>query len=82
MKIRRYREYHHSLIAGEVNVIVAHKGVVDKFSHLCQGTKTKMIVTFPHRQGTVEKNHSNKVLVGDVDEAIMRGAVGVSCQST
>ena len=32
-----------SLIAGKVNVIVAHKGVVDKFSHLCQGTKTKMI---------------------------------------
>ena len=69
-----------SLIAGKVNVIVAHKGVVDKFSHLCQGTKTKMIAHLSASTRHGGKNHSNKVLVGDVDEAIMRGAVGVSCQ--
>ena len=69
-----------SLIAGEVNVIVAHKGVIDKFSHLCQGTKTSMIAHLSASTRHGGKNHSNKVLVGDVDEAIMRGAVGVSCQ--
>ena len=69
-----------SLIAGEVNVIVAHKGVIDKFNHLCQGTKTRMIAHLSASTRHGGKNHSNKVLVGDVDEAIMRGAVGVSCQ--
>ena len=69
-----------SLIAGEVNVIVAHKGVVDMFSHLCQGTKTKMVAHLSASTRHGGKNDSNKVLVGDVDEAIMRGAVGVSCQ--
>ena len=69
-----------SLIAGEVDVIVAHKGVVDKFSHLCEGTKTSMIAHLSASTRHGGKNQSNKVLVGDVDEAIMRGAVGVSCQ--
>ena len=69
-----------SLIAGEVNVIVAHKGVIDKFSHLCQGTKTSMIAHLSASTRHGGKNHSNKVLVGDVDEALLRGAVGVSCQ--
>ena len=30
-----------SLIAGEVNVIVAHKGVIDKFNHLMSRNKNK-----------------------------------------
>jgi len=69
-----------SLIAGEVNVIVAHKGVIDKFSHLCDGTKTSMIAHLSASTRHGGKNYSNKVLVGDVNEAIMRGAIGVSCQ--
>ncbi|DAC60251.1 MAG TPA: fructose-bisphosphate aldolase, partial [Candidatus Poseidoniaceae archaeon] len=32
-----------ALIALGANVIIAHKGVIDKFSHLCDGTATKMI---------------------------------------
>ena len=31
------------LIAGGVDVIVAHKGVVDRYSHLCNGVNTNMI---------------------------------------
>ncbi len=69
-----------ALIAGEADVIIAHKGVVDKFSHLCEGTKTSMLAHLSASTRHGGKNHSNKVLVGDVDEAIMRGAVGVSCQ--
>ncbi len=69
-----------SLIAGEVDVIVAHKGVVDKFSHLCEGTKTNMIAHLSASTRHGGENRSNKVLVGNVNEAIGRGAVGVSCQ--
>ena len=69
-----------ALIAGGANAIIGHKGVVDKYSHLCEGTATKMIAHLSASTRHGGKNHSNKVLVGDVDEAIMRGAVGVSCQ--
>ena len=70
-----------AIIAGGANVIVAHKGVVDKYSHLCEGTATSMIAHLSASTRHGGKNHSNKVLVGDVDEAIMRGAVGVSVQA-
>ena len=69
-----------SLIAGGADVIVAHKGVVDKFSYMCEGKKTSMVAHLSASTRHGGKNYSNKVLVGDVDEAIMRGAVGVSCQ--
>ena len=68
------------LIAGEVDVIVAHKGVVDRYSNLCKGTNTSMIAHLSASTRHGGKNKSNKVLVGDVDEALLRGAVGVSCQ--
>ena len=67
-----------AIIAGGANVIVAHKGVVDKYSHLCEGTATSMIAHLSASTRHGGKNYSNKVLVGDVDEAIMRGAVGLS----
>ena len=62
-----------SLIAGGADVIVAH-GVISKYGHLCKGSKTKMIAHLS-ASTTRRQNHSNKVLVGDVDEAILRGAV-------
>tara|TARA_X000001036_G_scaffold55321_1_gene44943 strand:- start:131 stop:928 length:798 start_codon:yes stop_codon:yes gene_type:complete len=68
------------LIAREVDVIVAHKGVVDRYSNLCKGTNTRMIAHLSASTRHGGKNKSNKVLVGDVDEALLRGAVGVSCQ--
>jgi len=68
------------LIAGGVDVIVAHKGVVDRYSHLCNGVNTNMIAHLSASTRHGGKNSSNKVLVGDVDEALLRGAVGVSCQ--
>ena len=37
------------LIEGGVDVIVAHKGVVDRYSDLCEGTNTSMIaVSYTH----------------------------------
>ena len=68
------------LIEGGVDVIVAHKGVVDRYSDLCEGTNTSMIAHLSASTRHGGKNTSNKVLVGDVDEALLRGAVGVSCQ--
>jgi DhnA family fructose-bisphosphate aldolase class Ia len=68
------------LIAGGVDVIVAHKGVVDRYSHLCNEVNTSMIAHLSASTRHGGKNSSNKVLVGDVDEALLRGAVGVSCQ--
>ncbi len=69
-----------ALIAGEADVIVAHKGVISKYGHLCEGTKTNMIAHLSASTRHGGKNHTNKVLVGNVDEAILRGASGVSCQ--
>ena len=68
------------LIAAEVDVIVAHKGVVNRFSHLCAGTTTSMIAHLSASTRHGGDHQSNKVLVGSVKEAIKRGAVGVSCQ--
>ena len=69
-----------NLISAGVNAIIAHKGIVDKYNHLCKGSNTSMIAHLSASTRHGGKNADNKVLVGDVDEAIMRGAVGVSCQ--
>tara|TARA_B100001250_G_scaffold413100_1_gene446131 strand:+ start:1220 stop:2017 length:798 start_codon:yes stop_codon:yes gene_type:complete len=69
------------LIEARVNAIVAHKGIVEHFSHLCEGSNTNMIAHLSASTRHGGPNSSNKVLVGDVDESIMRGAVAVSCQT-
>ena len=69
-----------SLTSAGVDAIIAHKGIVSHYNHLCKNSNTNMIIhlSAPTRHGG--KNSSNKVLVGSVDEVIPRGAVGVSCQ--
>lgn len=68
------------LIAAEVDVIIAHKGVVSYYNHLCEGTKTKMVIHLSASTTHGGEDSNNKVLVGDAKEAVKRGAVGVSCQ--
>jgi DhnA family fructose-bisphosphate aldolase class Ia len=45
------------LIAGEVDVIVAHKGVVGRYSNLCRGTNTSMIA---HLSASTRHGGKNK----------------------
>lgn len=69
-----------SLIAAEVDVILAQKGVVSHYSHLCEGTNTSMVVHLSVSTRHAGPDSSNKVLVGNADEVLMRGGIGVSCQ--
>ena len=68
------------LISAGVNAIVAQKGVVSHYNHLCEGTKTKMVIHLSASTTHGGEDSANKVLVGDAKEAVRRGAVGVSCQ--
>jgi DhnA family fructose-bisphosphate aldolase class Ia len=69
-----------SLVSAGVDAIIAHKGVVNHYSKLCENSNTSMIVhlSASTRHGGVDS--TNKVLVGGVDEVIARGGLGVSCQ--
>ena len=69
-----------SLISAGVDAIIAHKGIVSHYNHLCKNSNTNMIIHLSASTRHGGKNSSNKVLVGSVDEIIPRGAVGVSCQ--
>ena len=69
-----------SLVAAGVNAIVAQKGVVSSYAHLCEGTSTNMVVHYSvsTRHGGPQSN--NKVMVGHADETLPRGGIGVSSQ--
>lgn len=69
-----------SLISAGVDAIIAHKGIVSHFNHLCENSNTSMIIHLSASTRHGGKNSSNKVLVGSVDEVKPRGAIGVSCQ--
>ena len=69
-----------SLIQAGVDAIIAHKGIVSHYNHLCKNSNTNMIIHLSASTRHGGKNSSNKVLVGSVDEIKPRGAVGVSCQ--
>ncbi|MBT60213.1 MAG: fructose-bisphosphate aldolase [Euryarchaeota archaeon] len=69
-----------SLIAAGVDVILAQKGVVSHYGHLCEGSKTNMVVHLSVSTRHAGPDASNKVLVGNADEVIARGGMGVSCQ--
>ncbi|HJM55242.1 MAG TPA: hypothetical protein QGI72_03235 [Poseidonia sp.] len=69
-----------SLIRAGVNAIVAQKGVVSKYAHLCEGTTTSMVVHYSVSTRHGGPNSDNKVLVGNADETLSRGGIGVSCQ--
>jgi DhnA family fructose-bisphosphate aldolase class Ia len=69
-----------SLVAAGVDGIVAQKGVVDHYHHLCQGTSTSMVVHLSVSTRHAGPDAANKVLVGHADEVLARGGIGVSCQ--
>ena len=69
-----------SLIDAGVNAIVAQKGVVSTYAHLCQGTSTGMVVHYSVSTRHAGPESNNKVLVGHADETLPRGGIGVSSQ--
>jgi len=69
-----------SLVAAGVDGIVAQKGVVSHYQHLCEGSGTSMVVHFSVSTRHAGPDAANKVIVGHADEVIPRGGVGVSCQ--
>jgi DhnA family fructose-bisphosphate aldolase class Ia len=68
------------LVRAEVDVILAQKGVVSRYAHLCQGTKTNMVIHYSVSTRHAGANSNNKVLVGGADETLSRGGIGVSSQ--
>ena len=69
-----------SLVAAGVDGIVAQKGVVNHYNHLCEGTSTSMVIHFSVSTRHAGPDAANKVIVGHADEVIPRGGMGVSCQ--
>ena len=69
-----------ALVRAGVDVILAQKGVVNHYNHLCQDSTTSMVVHFSVSTRHAGPDSSNKVLVGNADEVLPRGGVGVSCQ--
>lgn len=68
------------LIGAEVDVILAQKGVVSRYAHLCEGTATNMVIHYSVSTRHSGPNSNNKVLVGGADETLSRGGMGVSSQ--
>ena len=69
-----------SLVRAGVDAIVAQKGLVSHYGHLCQDSSTDMVVHFSVSTRHAGPDSSNKVLVGNADEVLPRGGLGVSCQ--
>jgi len=69
-----------SLIAAGVDGIVAQKGLVSHYGHLCEGSSTSMVIHFSVSTRHAGPDVANKVIVGHADEVIPRGGAGVSCQ--
>ena len=68
------------LITAGVNAIVAQKGVVSKYAHLCEGTNTSMVVHYSVSTRHAGPDVNNKTMVGHADETLLRGGIGVSSQ--
>lgn len=69
-----------SLIDAGVNAIVAQKGLVTKYAHLCEGTSTAMVIHYSVSTRHAGPQANNKVIVGHADETLPRGGIGVSSQ--
>jgi|TARA_B110000495_G_C22980504_1_gene576304 DhnA family fructose-bisphosphate aldolase class Ia len=69
-----------SLVRAGVDAIVAQKGLVGHYNYLCQGSSTDMVVHFSVSTRHAGPDAANKVLVGNADEVLPRGGIGVSCQ--
>ena len=69
-----------ALVDAGVDAIVAQKGVVSAYAHLCEGTNTHMVVHYSVSTRHAGPDANNKVLVGHADETLVRGGMGVSSQ--
>ena len=69
-----------ALVDAGVNAIVAQKGVVSQYAHLCDGSQTGMVVHYSVSTRHAGPQSDNKVLVGHADETLPRGGIGVSSQ--
>ena len=68
------------LTSAGVNAIVAQKGVVSHYSHLCEGTDTNMLIHFSASTRHGGPDASRKVSVGQASEVDSRGGLGASAQ--
>ena len=68
------------LISAGVNAIVAQKGVVNHYSHLCTGTNTNMVIHFSASTRHGGPDASRKVSVGQASEVVSRGGFAASAQ--
>jgi len=66
------------LIHAGVDAIVAQKGLVSAFAHLCEGTSTNMVVHYSVSTRHAGPDMNNKVLVGHADDTVPRGGIGVA----
>ena len=68
------------LVAAGVNAIVAHKGVVSHYHHLCQDSNTNMVIHFSASTRHGGDDSSRKVSVGQASEIDSRGGLAASAQ--
>ena len=68
------------LTSAGVNAIVAQKGVVSHYSHLCEGTDTHMVIHFSASTRHGGPDASRKVSVGEASEVESRGGFAASAQ--
>jgi DhnA family fructose-bisphosphate aldolase class Ia len=68
------------LVSAGVNAIVAQKGVVTHYSHLCEGTSTSMVIHFSASTRHGGPDSSRKVSVGKASEVESRGGIAASAQ--
>ena len=68
------------LTSAGVNAIVAQKGVVSHYSHLCEGTDTHMVIHFSASTRHGGPDVSRKVSVGEASEVESRGGFAASAQ--
>ena len=78
--LENVEELIHQLIEGGVDVILAQKGIVSRYAHLCEGTNTNMVIHYSVSTRHAGPDCNNKVLVGNADETLSRGGIGVSSQ--
>lgn len=69
------------LIDAKVDVIVAQKGLVSHFSHLCEGTQTNMVIHLSASTRHGGDDVGKKILVGNPSEILSRGGIGASAQA-
>ena len=68
------------LVSAGVDAIVAQKGVVSHYNHLCDGSNTNMVIHFSASTRHGGHDASRKVSVGQASEVESRGGLGASAQ--